>query len=331
MENRVNYILVGVFVIGLFMAALITILWMGKYSENQVFKYYKVNTKDSISGLSEKAPVKLRGVSVGEVKTIEINRKNSEEVSIVIKVKLQTPIKQDTYAQIEPQGITGLSFLQLAGGSNDSPTLKTSNNEEKMGIIPARASIFTRVDKTLESVSEKTQQVLIQTNEVMEKANKILNEKNLQNFETTLENSAKLSKSLASLTNSIDKQKQRIDSILKQALSLESASIAMAKDMSQMSQTITKSVKDVGIDMMQKMSDAADSVKKIMGDMEKKINSGMFDMQDVAKDIVEPTSHAINELNSLLIQTENLIKQLQESPSDLFYKYSKPKPGPGEE
>lgn len=331
MENRVNYILVGVFVIGLFLASLGAILWLGKYSEDQVFKLYKVNTKDSISGLSEKAPVKLRGVAVGEVKKIEINTKNSEEVSITIQVKLSTPIKEDTYAMIEPQGITGLSFLQLSGGSNESPALQTSNDEEKMGIIPARASIFTRVDETLEVISKKTEDVLTKTDQVMDKTNTLLNEKNLKNLEKTLENSAKLSESLASLTSSIDAQKRRIDNILKQALELESASIDVAKKMSQMSSTITESVKNVGVSMMEKMSSAADSVKKTMDNAEKKLSSGMLDIKGTAKEFIEPTNDAINELNSLLIQTEELIKQLQESPSDLLYKQTKPKLAPGEE
>lgn len=330
MENRVNYILVGTFVIGLFLATLGLVLWMGKYSEHQVFKYYKVNTKDSISGLSEKAPVKLRGVAVGEVKKIEINTKNSEEVSITIQVKLSTPIKEDTYAMIEPQGITGLSFLQLSGGTNNSLDLNTSNDEEKMGIIPARASLFTRVDKTLEMISKKTEDVLTKTNEVMAKTNILLNDKNLKNLETTLENSAKLSQSLASLTNSIDAQKKRIDTILKQAIELENASIDVAKNMSEMSATIANSVKNVGVGMMEKMSKAADSVKKTMDNAEKKLNSGMLDIKSTAKEFLEPTNSAINELNLLLIQTEELIKQLQESPSDILYKQTKPKLAPGE-
>lgn len=330
MENRVNYILVGAFVIGLFLATLGVILWMGKYSESQVFKLYKVNTKDSVSGLSEKAPVKLRGVTVGEVKKIGINTKNSEEVSIIIQVKIQTPIKEDTYAMIEPQGITGLSFLQLSGGTNSSPELNTSTNEETMGVILARGSIFTRVDETLEMIGKKTEDVLTKTNQVMDKTNALLNDKNLKNLETTLENSAKLSKSLASLATSIDEQKKRIDNILKQALELESASINMAKNMSQMSTTITKSVKDVGISMMEKMSKAADSVKTTMDNAEKKLSSGMLDIKGTAKEFIEPTNDAISELNSLLIQTEELIRQLQESPADLLYKQTKPKLAPGE-
>jgi len=85
MENRVSYILIGLFVFILGFSAVGAILWLGKYAQSENYNYYNVVTTQSVSGLNPKAPVKLRGVSVGEVKDIYINKNNSEEVIVLIK------------------------------------------------------------------------------------------------------------------------------------------------------------------------------------------------------------------------------------------------------
>lgn len=328
MEKKVNFIILGVFVVGLFLSIIAVTIWLSDYSDNSNYKYYIVNTKDSVSGVNIKAPVKFRGVAVGEVKDIYINPKNSEEVSIVIQVKYSTPIKSDTYAIIEPQGITGLSFLQLEGGSNSSDELKTSN--DKMGVIMAKASFFTQLNTTFRVIGERSEEVLISANKLIEKADKVLNDKNIKNIELLLENSAKISTSMANLANSLDRQKRDIQQIIQKAKLAEDATISAANRVGNMSDAITLAVEGTGIETMQKMSSAADSVKKIMNDMEQKLGEGVFDLKDATKELTEPTNEALNQLNILLIQTEQLIEQLKQSPSDILYKYSTQKPGPGE-
>lgn len=74
----------------------------------------------------------FRGVQIGEVRTITINPKNAEEVLVTIRVQENAPIKENTYAVIEAQGITGLSFIQLQGGTNEAQDLKTSGKAEEI-------------------------------------------------------------------------------------------------------------------------------------------------------------------------------------------------------
>ena len=86
MENRLSYILVGLFVFILLIGGVFSIVWLGNYSNEGAFKFYKVATTESVSGLNEKAPVKLNGVHIGEVRKITINPKNAEEVLVIIRV-----------------------------------------------------------------------------------------------------------------------------------------------------------------------------------------------------------------------------------------------------
>ena len=48
MENRLSYILVGAFVFVLLIGGVFSILWLGNYSDEGTFKFYKVDIADGI-------------------------------------------------------------------------------------------------------------------------------------------------------------------------------------------------------------------------------------------------------------------------------------------
>lgn len=60
MENRLSYALVGLFVFILLLAGIFSIIWLGNYSNEGTFKFYRVATTESVSGLNEKAPVQTQ-------------------------------------------------------------------------------------------------------------------------------------------------------------------------------------------------------------------------------------------------------------------------------
>lgn len=316
MENRLSYILVGLFTFVLLIAGVLAILWLGHYSEKGTFKFYKVSTKESVSGLNEKAPVKFKGVTVGEVKGITINPQNAEEVLVVIKVQEGTPVKEDTYALIEAQGITGLSYIQLQGGSNENLNLKTSTKAEEYGIIPSRPSTFSRLDKTITSVSAKAEAIF-------DRAQSILNEKNLKNFEAILENSAKISESTSKTLQNLEAQKKEINKILEQALILEKSAIEAAIGVKAMSTSLTNAIDGPGIDAM-------NSMKSVMDTLDGKLKKGTFDIDMMVKENLLPAQGALDELRILATETKELINNLKDSPSDLLFKEEILKPAPNE-
>lgn len=323
MENRLSYILVGLFVFVLLATGIFSILWLGRYSEEGTFKFYKVNTKESLSGLNDKAPVKLSGVVVGEVKGVTINPDNAEEVTVIIKIKENTPIKEDTYALIEAQGITGLSYINLRGGTNEANNLKTSTKYEEYGIIPSHPSTFSRLDKTITSVSAKAEVIF-------DKANQIVSEQNIKNFEILLENSAKISASASNTLANIDAQQKQINAILSQALILEKSAIEASNGIKMMSKSFTNAVDNTGIDTMNNVREAAQSVTLVMTHFDEKLQKGTFDMDIILKENLLPAQGALDELRILANETKELINALKDSPSDLIFKEEIIKPAPNE-
>lgn len=323
MENKLSYILVGLFVFILLFAGVFSVLWLGHYSEEGTFKFYKVNTKESVSGLNDKAPVKLRGVVIGEVKAITINPQNAEEVSVIIKVKESSPIKKNTFALIEAQGITGLSYIDLRGGTNEKDDLPTSSKVEEYGVIPSHPSTFSRLDKTITSVSEKAEVIF-------DRANQILSEKNLKNFETIMENSAKISASTSRTLENIEAQKKEINQILHEALRFEKSAIEATESIKTMSKSFTNAVDNTGIDTMNQVKNASQSLQTVMWHLDEKLQKGTFDIDIILKDNLLPAQGALEELRILANETKDLINNLKDSPSDLIFKEETIKPAPNE-
>ena len=124
MESKVNYVVVGLFTLLLTSALIAGVLWLSagnKYSK--VYDTYNVFMNESVSGLNRNAPVKYRGVEVGRVRQIELSKLNSEQVRIELNIEHGSPIKEDTVAIMKSQGLTGIAFIELSGGSNASTDL----------------------------------------------------------------------------------------------------------------------------------------------------------------------------------------------------------------
>lgn len=196
MENRASYFFVGVFVFGVFFASLGFLLWLGGWSKDESFDYYEIHTQESVAGLGLKAPVRLLGVEVGSVEDISIDTKDELEVRIRIKVKKDTPIREDTFATLELQGITGLKFIQLQGGSGESEPLESDGRAYP--VIQFREGFLASIDKQSERIFS-----LIETADAKSKV--ILSDENLRNFGLLLENLAQLSQNLNAHSKDLSK------------------------------------------------------------------------------------------------------------------------------
>ena len=318
MENRVSYILIGLFVFILGLSTVGFILWLGKYAQSENYHYYHVITTQSVSGLNPKAPVKFRGVSVGEVKDIYINSDNSEEVIVLIKVKEDTPVKEDTHALINLQGITGLSYIELEGGTNKSALLKTDS--KNYGEIRTKDSVIERVDKTLTMIGDKTERMLDKTDEVM-------SHKNLKNFEKILENLVVVTLTLNKTLEMMHSKSSQIDEVLERGKEFEIAVIQAADEVKKMSKNIGISSHKTLISMQE----ASATTSRVMGSLDDKLKEGKLDIDVIVRENLLPFQNDLNDLRTLIIETKEFVRELRDSPSDLFFKETNLDLAPSEE
>ena len=153
MNTRTSYTLVGLFVLGLGAALVAGILWLGSGSAGRHYHTYVVYMTESVSGLSRDGVVKYRGVDVGRVREIRLDPDDPEQVRLLLDIEEGTPIKEDTVATLEVRGLTGLAYVNLAGGSRSAPPLSTLP-DQPWPVIPSRPSVWGRLDRNIGTLLE---------------------------------------------------------------------------------------------------------------------------------------------------------------------------------
>ena len=139
METRASHLLIGSFVLIMVAAAFGFIMWLAKVEIDREFDHYNIVFEGSVSGLSPAGQVRYNGVPVGIVQTIALDQDNPGQVIVGIEVASSTPIKEDSVAVLEMQGITGVSYVQLSGGSQESPAL-IAKSGQKRPVIKSKPS-----------------------------------------------------------------------------------------------------------------------------------------------------------------------------------------------
>lgn len=189
METRANYTLVGTFVIVFTMAIIVFILWVSRIGFSHNVQEYDMYFSGSVTGLKEGGTVHYRGVPVGIVESIAIDPTNVEKIRVTVSIGGDVAIKEDTYASLEFQGITGISYIQLNGGTRRAPRLRPQPDTPRP-VIPTRSSVF-------EEVSASLPTVLHQISKTFEEIRTLIDEDTRKAFSESLKHIHAITKDLA--------------------------------------------------------------------------------------------------------------------------------------
>ena len=129
METRAPYALVGLFVLAIIAAVFGFVYWLhnsGGLTERTV---YRVRFENTVSGLLKGASVLFNGIRVGEVTDLRLDADNPQLVIATIAVDGGTPVRADTKAGLDFQGLTGVPIVTLQGGSTPLPPAQKSSQE----------------------------------------------------------------------------------------------------------------------------------------------------------------------------------------------------------
>ncbi len=292
MESRINYTLVGLFVVILLTGLVTFVVWLEKLNSQNDYDFYHVYMNESVAGLNPDASVKYKGVDIGTVAHIGINSNNLEQVELLLKIQHGIKITRDTRATLKSFGITGLTFVELRGSRNNSLALKKTGN--KIPVIPSTPSIFAQLGGALDGFSEKSSLAL-------DKFNRLLNKDNLKNIDGVLLEAKLL---LQDVRKEISSVHQLVENGIIMATTATKAfeKINTASDsVHEMAVTLNKNYAHVGINMQQDVHQSLESFNKLMYD-----------------------------LDLLTDELQRTIQSIENSPSDLLFKKTQLKPGPGE-
>jgi len=250
METRAHHVLIGAFTIGVFLLALVFVLWMSKSSVDRKFNDYEIDFTEAVTGLSTGGLVQYNGIKVGEVIRLHLAAADPRKVVAIVRLDANAPVRQDTRAKLGLQGVTGLAFIQLSGGAPGSPPLLPTA-EHPIPIIPSEESALS---KLLASGSD----VVTSVNDMLLRLNQILSDDNVKRISSTLEHVEQLSGSLSD-------QRGDLSITLKQLADATGELKRTLSTLDTMANTTNALVRDDLRGVLQQTQKALESVEKVAG------------------------------------------------------------------
>ena len=179
MEKDANYALVGFSTLLLFAGLVIFSIWLARLQFARDYDIYDIIFQGPVRGLSQGGEVHFNGIKVGEVTKIQLDPNDPNRVIARARVTSDVPIRADSYATLEPQGITGINYVQITAGSPTKPLLKDTVEPGKVPKLRTQRS-------ALSDLLEGGGTVLTRTVEALDRVNRVLSDQNIQTFSTAL-------------------------------------------------------------------------------------------------------------------------------------------------
>lgn len=325
METRANYLMVGVFVVVLFLGLVGFVLWLGKFQAAMEYDIYDIYFEGSVAGLKEGSSVTYRGVTVGEVEEIRIAPEDLEKIRVTVQVSNSTPIKTDTLASLELQGITGGSVVMLSGGSNEAPPLEPVGEQER----PVIESQSSRLERFLEGAPALLESVQL----LVHQASDLLNAENREAFSTTLRNVRTLSSTLADQAPQIAKivegAAETIDNLNTASRAVSEVSQSLSSNLVSALRSVESAVKNLEtagvqtsqearalIDELQVTARTATSVAR---EVEALVKENRAPIRDFASTGLYELSTFLSELRSLIAGLNRVTTEVGRDPARFLF------------
>lgn len=293
MDTKVNYTIVGIFVVVLSIAFAITALWLTTKHGTGQYDRYIVIMNEAVSGLNIRSPVKFNGVQVGSIEAINLNPKNPQQVQLLVQIRTGTPITTSTVATLMAQGITGITYLGLKALTPDAPPL-VSIPGQPYPVIRSVPSLLVELDTLLRDVTADLTRL-------SQSFQRVFDQENIANFKSTLTNLTKVSQALATNSQSIGESVRNLNVLLKN-------SSRASEQFPQTMANINKMASNVG--------QAGSSAKTVI--------------QNISDQMVPNATRILNRLNAITENLQQFSNELQQNPSVLIRGKAAAPKGPGE-
>jgi phospholipid/cholesterol/gamma-HCH transport system substrate-binding protein len=196
METKANYVAVGAFVLVCVIGLVITLLWLAGAQYSQEYSYYQTIFKGSVSGLGKGTLTRYNGIEVGRVTDLTFDPNDPQSVIVTLQVQPNLNIREDSVASIASQGLTGGAYVEISGGTRNSPLLVTKEGQ-RYPIIRSKVS-------TLAQLEQSAPEVVAKLNVAASRINDLLKDENRLALAHTLANLDTLTTTLASRSGEID-------------------------------------------------------------------------------------------------------------------------------
>jgi phospholipid/cholesterol/gamma-HCH transport system substrate-binding protein len=221
------------------------------------------------------------------------------------RVTSDVPIRVDSFATLEPQGITGVNYIQITAGTSSKPLLKVAEKArcEAKGLNPC-IPILNSQRSALADLLEGGGTVLTRTIEALDRVNRVLSDQNIKTFSATLSDAQAISAELRErkaivadaqkLIQDLDAATERADAIL----------------------ASTQNIVDTdGRRGVKSIADAAEEAKNTAKDLRALVDKLQGPTSDFANTGLPQITAAIVQLQTAVESLQRLVNEIQRSPS----------------
>lgn len=329
METRYNYAAVGFFVIAFGLIGIAFSIWLLFGDPTMDYDRYHVDMSESVSGLVADASVTYLGVPVGRVRSIGLHPDDPSRVRLDLQVRRDTPVKTDTTATLRAQGVTGLYYVELQGGTKEAPLLKEASDRD----IPKIES----VPSMLAQLEFAATDLLDDVTRALDRLSALLSEENVGSITATLDNIEQLSGTIADSRPEIDDAIRDAGRSMADLRRLTGSLAERTGDIDRILtgfSTAADGMAVAGEDLPVVMED----VKAITGDLRETsrelnrlVSSGSTGMEQISSTTVTDINQLVYEMRDTLDSLKRVSRQLEDNPNSLIFGEPPREPGPGEE
>ncbi len=303
-----NYTLVGGFVLLLGTALVGIALWLaaGGAFQKQYGLYLAV-VEESVAGLNPNAPVKYNGVDVGKVRVIELDPGRPERVNLLFAIERGTPIREDTVAVLKTQGLTGIAYVELIGGSASAALLQAVDGAP-YPLIRTKPSLSARLENVLTTVLAKLDSTSTNLNALLSVENQLA-------FKSALAD-------IASVAHTVAARKDTLDAgIVSAARTFDNAARVSAQ-LGPVLDRIGRSAEAV-----EKMGNQTAAASTQAGETVASVGA---DLKRFSAEALPELERLLGELSVLSVSLRRLTEQTERNPSGLLFGRKAVPDGPGE-
>ncbi|WP_174279052.1 MlaD family protein [Sphingomonas bacterium] len=178
MERHANYALVGVLTTVLILGGLVFAIWLGGIQSAGKHDHYRIVFKGPVRGLTDGGEVQFNGIKSGAIEKVFLSPQNSLLVIADIALERGTPVRADSLASSEMQGISGVNVVQITAGTPAKPLLKGASDDD-------RPIIRSKPDQ-MASLLEGGGRAVQQATELLDRANRVLSDRNIATLDAAM-------------------------------------------------------------------------------------------------------------------------------------------------
>lgn len=300
MERDAHYAAVGIATIALMAALAVFAIWLARLQFNNDYDVYDIVFYGPVRGLSEGGEVHFNGIRVGEVTDLNLDPKKGDQVIARIRVDATTPVRVTSRAQLEPQGITGLNYIQITAGNPSSAILKDQYPDNVVPVIQSQPS-------PIAELLSGSGTVLAQTVDALNRINRVMSDDNIRSFSTSLKN-------VESLTTELEARKGMLEQ-LEQALTKANAAI---DEYTRLGASARQLVEGDGRQAVANINKAAEQAAQAAESINRTATGLEGPVNDFATTGLPQLQQSIQELEGATRSLEDLIDEVRTSPREFI-------------